>query len=132
MPKNTPEKHTPLTVAIGLVTKLASAASQHRQEDERQANRHLDAAPVKLNGTANSRGCRFLNRNTTIDTVLNTKLQITPNAYASPSRMTSPRLTRIVSNCSASDQIQHSIVRAVAAGAVSKTSRAARHLRPRG
>ena len=54
-----------------------------------------------LNGTANSRGCRFLNRSTTIDIVLNTKLHTTPNAYASPNKITSPRLSKIVNNCSA-------------------------------
>ncbi len=52
-----------------------------------------------LNGTANSRGSRFLKRSTTIDRVLNTKLHTTPKAYASPSKIMSPRLTTMVNNC---------------------------------
>ncbi len=69
-------------------------------------------AELMLIGTANSRVCRFLKRSTTIDSVLNTKLHTTPKAYASPSKMTSPRLTKIVNICKPGDQIQHSIMSA--------------------
>ena len=48
---------------------------------------------------------RSLNRNTAIDIVIKTNDQITPNAYASPSVSTSPRLATITISCSTATRL---------------------------
>ena len=49
-----------------------------------------------MNGTSYSRCAGRLNRRTSIESALKTKLQTTPKAYASPSVSTRPRLATIV------------------------------------
>ena len=67
IPKNTTEKQTPLTVAIGFVNKFARAATSMVRKISVKPIGTCTPRQWMLNGTANSRGCRILNRSTTID-----------------------------------------------------------------
>ena len=92
-------KATPLIVATSFVSRFARA--------EPKTIRKMMPRPIgsstlpkrRLKGTLNSRGVWSLKRSTTIDSVLKAKLHTTPKAYASPSRMKSPRLAMIVNSC---------------------------------
>ncbi len=65
---------------------------------------------VTFSGTFHSRGAsRSLKRSTSIASDLNAKLQTTPNAYASPSTYTSPRLSTIVDKLQQDDEIDQPV-----------------------
>ena len=68
--------------------------------DGGQSDGDFSPAIRMFGGTFQPRSPLYLKRSTSIEVLLKTKLHITPNAYASPSTYTSPRLTRMMNNCS--------------------------------
>ena len=73
-------KAVPPMVATSLVKKLRTAVDQQHQEDQRQADRHVDAADRDVERDLVLALLRSLKRSTTIDRALKTKLQTTPKA----------------------------------------------------
>ena len=83
-----------------LVEHVDHRQREQRQGDQAQTDRNFNTAKMrKFSGTFHSRFSGCLNRSTRTERALNEKLQTTPKAYASPSRFTSPRLSRMVTIC---------------------------------
>ena len=97
--KNTIVNIRPEIVAIGLVNKFVIAV--------KNSARDITLKPIGIstfpkcifNGTFHSLGLLSLNLKTTIAIALKVKLQITPNAYASPSMIMLPLEKSIVDIC---------------------------------
>jgi len=96
IPKNTSVKTTPHSVATRLVTRFTSAVARSTRKMRTSPTGSSHRPNLTLIGTRHSRGRRSLKRRTTIESALKTKLHTTPNAYASPSAYTLPRLATIV------------------------------------
>src|ERR1700737_537754 len=97
--KNPAAKETPATVAIDLLNKFTIAVHNSTRNTEANPTGSSWPARVKLGGTFQPRTPLYLKRSTSMARLLNVKLQITPKAYASPSRYTFPRVIRMVKSC---------------------------------
>ena len=97
--KNAVVKITPLIVATSFVMKFTTAANASTRKISPIPSGTSYLPILKFKGTSYSRCCGSLNRSTSIASALNTKLQTTPKAYASPSVSTLPRLAMIVNSC---------------------------------
>ena len=83
--KKTTVKATPHSVATFLVTRFTNAVTRRTRKMSARPTGSSRLPSVTFSGTRHSRGRRSLKRRITIDSALKTKLQTTPNAYASPS-----------------------------------------------
>src|ERR1700704_252284 len=97
--KKTTENETPATVATDFVARFTSAVESSTKNTERRPIGISIPAMVTFGGTFQPRSPLYLKRRTSMDKLLKVKLQITPNAYASPRTYTSPRLARMVRIC---------------------------------
>ena len=101
MMKNIVAKIMPLTVATDLVNRFTIAVDNNTRNTQVSPT-GISVLPILIfGGTFQPRSPWYFQRSTSMARLLKVKLQITPNAYASPRVMTFPRLAMIVNICSA-------------------------------
>ena len=89
----------PLTVATDFVKRFTRAVVNSTMKTE-MSPIGISRLPMRrFGGTFHPRSPLYFHRSTSIARLLKVKLQITPNAYASPSAITLPRLAMMVKSC---------------------------------